>query len=138
MDQMALTFTEARNQVIQGPGDSNLVVATLVITQDDSRTAWGGEGELLLKAATGSLSNIGGTAKQFVMRFSDRGPSPFAGNSDQIELELAQLSSNLFEATILLKSWGATYKIRLSSQPRGIKAKMLTGWGNAMGGTADS
>jgi hypothetical protein len=130
---MALTFAEATAQLgPAAPGVMN-VLSTLVITQNNSITAWGRGGLILTPA--GSLGNLGNDLHAFPMQFSDRGASnPFSGDTDRIELNLAKVSSSTFEATIVLKRWGdATYKVNLT---RKGKSKMMTGWGNAIGVTS--
>ncbi len=133
---MAYTFEEAQQAIQaaekQHPGKVAYSRGTVVITQNDSRTAWG-RGNLYpyAKNKLGNLGHVSDPNFIFLMRFSDR--NLFAGNADLVGLDIVKVSAGNYRADFVLYSWGGV-KYSVDLKPAGQAAtKLMIGYGNTIG-----
>jgi len=129
---MAYTFGEARAaiQKVQQQGLLGSVRACVVVTQDDSRTAWSrGNLYLIANDTLGNLPYLQDPNIIFNTRFSDR--NYFSGQMDLVGLNVVEVGVNQYRGDFVLYSWGSVkISVDLTPAPQG---KMLMGWGAPIG-----
>jgi hypothetical protein len=87
--------------------DFPVAYTTIVITQEDGRTAFG-EDWFYINHANRTISrgiNNADPAFDFYLIFSDR--QRFRGNADQLGVEITDVDPNVCRARFILKSWGS-------------------------------
>jgi hypothetical protein len=129
---VSYTFDEAMKILAdaeqQGLGGSAL--STFVVTQDDSRTAWG-RGNLYRYANNrlGNLGHVSDPSFVFAWRFSDR--QAFTGQMDLVGLDVTRVSATKYRGDVVLYAWGgAKYSVDLVPAQKG---NMLIGYGPTIG-----
>jgi hypothetical protein len=129
---VSLTVEEAIAAIAEAEreGLGGFALASFVVTQDDSRTAWG-RGRLCRYAddRLGNSLHIQDPSVSFVWQFSDR--ARFFGQADLVGLDVFAVGVNKYRGDVALYSWGgAKYSVDLSPAQKG---KMLIGYGSAIG-----
>jgi hypothetical protein len=129
---MAYTFDEAQDLIKKAEerGEGRYVRASLVVTQHDSRTAWGlGSLYRYSDDMLGNLRHFSNPNDSFSMRFSDR--NTFSGQADLVGSDIIRVTQNQYRAEFVLFNWGGVrLKVDLAPAPQG---NMLIGWGNPIG-----
>jgi hypothetical protein len=135
---MAYTFDETfTNSTPFNPQTNEYyeVHATVVITQEDGRTAHGADW-LQINHSTRVLQrgiNNADQAHDYYLRFSDR--NRFTGKTDQVGIQVTAVNSSTLKIVFTLKSWGnAQYSVDVglpSNYP--TFGKIYQGWGQTIG-----
>ena len=132
---MAYTFEEIfANQPPVAPDEYGEVLTTVVITQEDGRTAYGSNW-FVIDYATQELRrgiNNADHALDFYLSFSDR--NRFTGLADQLGVTISRLCPSTIRATYILKSWGNvqhSVDVELPANSS-IVGKVYQGWGETI------
>jgi hypothetical protein len=129
---MSLTFEEAMAAIAEAErkGLGGFALAAFVVTQDDSRTAWGRA--RLFRYADDRLGNslhIQDPSVSFVWQFSDR--ARFSGQTDLVGLDVFAVGPDKYRGDVSLYTWGgAKYSVDLAPASKG---RMLIGYGPTIG-----
>jgi hypothetical protein len=135
---MAYTFDEVFNSSVPFNPQTNEyyeVHTTVVITQEDGRTAHGADW-LEINHTTHVLQrgiNNADHAHDYYLRFSDR--NRFQGNADQAGIQITAINNSILKITFTLKSWGnAQYSVEVDLVPNHPTfGKIYQGWGQTIG-----
>jgi hypothetical protein len=128
------TFDEAMASLTKH-GRSAFAPATVVITQDDSRTAWG-RGRLYRYAddRLGNGAHVLDLKDSFSLMFSDRqwffDQSFTVFQPDRVGLDIVKVGANRFRGDFYLFNWNSAYSVDLEPASQG---KLLIGYGKTIG-----
>ena len=133
---MAYTFDEIlANQAPTDPNEFDEILTTLVITQEDGRTAYGADwfvidypGRVLRRGIYNA-----DPAFNFYVSFSDR--NRFSGSADAWGIQISSIGVSTIRAAMTLKSWGnAQYSVDLDLAANySALGKIYQGWGETIG-----
>jgi hypothetical protein len=111
------------------------VLTTIVITQEDGRTAYGSH--WFTVDYTSQILRIGinnaDPAHDFYFVFSDR--NRFTGRADRLGVQISRLSPSMIRAAFTLKSWGNAQNSVDPELPANysVVGKVYQGWGETIG-----
>jgi hypothetical protein len=133
---MAYTFDEIfANPPPTDPNEYDEVLTTVVISQEDGRTAYGSHWFAVDYAS--QILRIGinnaDPAFDFYVVFSDR--NRFTGQADRMGVEISRLSPSMIRAAYTLKSWGNAQNSVDAELPANysVVGKVYQGWGETIG-----
>jgi hypothetical protein len=133
---MAYTFDEIfANPPPTDPNEYDEILTTLVITQEDGRTAYGADWFIIDYSARVLQRGINNAdpAFNFYVAFSDR--NRFHGSADAWGIQISSISASTIRAAMTLKSWGnAQYSVD-ADLPTNYASlgKLYQGWGETIG-----
>jgi hypothetical protein len=133
---MAYTFDEIfANQPPTDPNEYDEVLTTVVITQEDGRTAYGSHWFTIDYPSQVLRIGINNAdpAFDFYMVFSDR--NRFTGQADRLGVQISRLSASMIRVAYILKSWGNVQNSVDAELPANysIVGKLYQGWGDTIG-----
>jgi hypothetical protein len=133
---MAYTFDEIfANAAPTDPDEYDEVLTTLVITQEDGRTAYGSS-YLVIDYTSRVLQagiNVADPAFYFYLSFSDR--NRFHGQSDALSVRVSAPKAPVIRVELTLRSWGNTQLSFDAELPTNHQffGKLYRGWGDTIG-----
>lgn len=133
---MAYTLEEIlANQPPIDPNEFDEAFTTIVVTQEDGRTAYGSawfaidyHSQILVRG----INNVD-HASDFYLSFSDR--NQFTGQADRLGVTISRISPSTIRATYILKSCGnVQYAVDVHLPVNvDVVGKLYQGWGDLIG-----